>query len=232
MNPHSILIAEDDILFAKVLQEAFKEKGFTVYGADNGLSALKQYRIYKPDVLLMDIDMPEKDGWEVLSQIRENDKWTPVIIMTGRSSNKIDSVESYKKGADYFIRKPFNLQEIIELIDFVIHKTYEKEDRLVFGNCRLNLSSRLLQTGSGEQHLTEREATVLYLLVKKSRRIVAMREFQEYIWNDTSPSNYQMVKNIITKLKKMLKEDKTIRIESIYGSGYMLCVDKKAHIED
>ncbi|GHT51024.1 DNA-binding response regulator [Bacteroidia bacterium] len=225
MNQHSILIAEDEILFAKVLQEAFKEKGFTVYGADNGLSALKQYHTCKPDVIVMDIDMPEKDGWEVLSQIRENDKWIPVIIMTGRQSDKIDSVESYKKGADYFIRKPFNLQEIIELVDFVIQKAYGKAGSLAFGNCRLNLSSRLLQTGSGEQHLTEREATILYLLIKKSNKIVTIREFQEYIWRDTFPSNHQMVKNIITKLKKMLKEDKTTRIDAIYGAGYMLCLN-------
>ena len=228
MKPRRILIAEDDDHLLKVLQQVFKEKDFNVCLADNGTSALEQYRNYKPDVILMDIDMPEQNGWEVLHRIREENKIVPIIIMSGKKIKETDSLKSYDLGATFFILKPVRYQEIVAIIQSAINSAYGTEEVFVFGNFQLDMSSFLLTAGHEEYHLTEREAKTLVLLIKNSNRIVKTYDILNCVWHiDASPNNHQMLRNVIAKLNKILTKHGDISIESGYGRGYFLQMQNK-----
>jgi DNA-binding response OmpR family regulator len=220
---HTLLIAEDDSGFLKILQQMFEEKNFKTYTADNGILALEQYHTYKPEVILMDIDMPEKDGWEVLNQIRKENTLVPIIVMTGHKIEEKDSLKSYDLGATFFIRKPFHYKEIAALINSQAKSICNREDIFSFGKFRLNMSSSVLQANSEHYHLTEREAKILGLLVKNSNIAVETRDILNYIWhNNELQNNHQMLRNTVSKLNKLFKKHKTIHIESAYGKGYIM----------
>jgi DNA-binding response OmpR family regulator len=223
MGKQSILIAEDDCSLAKALQILLEEKNYTVHHAEDGLSALKLYELHQPQILLMDIDMSEKNGWEVLCQIREQNRLIPIILMSGHKIEEADSLKSYNQGATFFIRKPFNHKEIALLIDSCLKSAVQSMEEFSFGSFQLNLSTCVLKNGYNEYRLSDRQAKILYLLVKNKNQTVENKDLLSDIWNDsTFRSNNQMLRNIIMQLRKMVAVDEKIIIKSIYGNGYCL----------
>ena len=152
MNKKTILIAEDDLGFSKILQKVFEENDFKVHHADNGISALKIYNNYDPAVLLLDIDLPEKNGWEVMELIKEKNKLVPIVIMSGHKIELSDSLKSYDMGATNYIRKPFRVEEIVAFVTSLIARTYGYMDIISIGNCQLNMSSFCFHTNSKVIH--------------------------------------------------------------------------------
>jgi DNA-binding response OmpR family regulator len=220
---NTILIAEDDLALAMILQKIFEEKGFRVYAADNGITAWEQYRVNKPQAALIDVEMPGKNGWEVLDQIREENQTIPIIIMSGKKLSKADSSKSYELGATSFIRKPFDQEELLCHINSLVNSIYGCSKTLYWGNIQLNVSSRILHISKNEYKLTDRENSVLSILIKNASRIVETKEFMNHIWhdNDCLQSNNQMLKNVITGLRKIL-EPEGVKIESVYNAGYRI----------
>lgn len=223
MKNCSILIAEDDLILLRVLRKMVEDKGLKTYVADNGATALELFHAHKPDIVLMDIDMPEKDGWEVLEEIRRTNQFVPVIIMTGRSVEEQDSLKSYEMGATFFVRKPFHLREIVALIDVQLKTLYGFVDVVTFGSFVLNMYVYSLKGHSQTHQLTEREARVLYILVKNINRVVETKVILQEIWHDDeSQSNRQMLKNTVARLRKLIEDSGEMRIESLYARGYIL----------
>ncbi|GHT65332.1 DNA-binding response regulator [Bacteroidia bacterium] len=222
MIERSILIAEDDHLLREVLQTMFEDENFTVYLASDGSTALEYYNRQQPQILLMDIDMPEKNGWEVLEQIRKNDSLLPVIIMSGRKTSEADSLKSYDLGVDAFVRKPFSPKEMIAQVNVLFNRRYDIAEIISLGHCRLNMSSRILQLPGKAYILTRTEAEVLYLLGKNKGNPVETKNILHAVWRHDSDGNHQTLRNTITRLRKLLKEENRIKIDSIYGEGYLL----------
>ena len=223
MKPYRILIAEDDDLLLKVLQQVFMNNNFIVDTADNGINALELYQAHKPDVILMDIDMPEKDGWEVLRRIRKENDVVPIIIMTGIKISADDLKKSYDLGATNYIRKPFSHNEIIAIANSHIKSAYGIKKLLVFENLQLNISTFLLQAGNEKYQLSEREAKTLALLIKNGNQTVETHEILKNVWhNDELQINRQMLHNTISNLNKILKKHGKTGIKSVYNVGYVL----------
>jgi len=222
MNCYTILIADDDAGYVKVLKKAFIEKDFQVYTADNGMDALKQYHACMPKIILMDIDMPEKNGWEVLAQIRKENRFVPVIIMTNKKIGGEDAIKSYNDGASFFIRKPDSYRELIVTVGSMLKNTYFPEDIFTFGKFRLNMSSQFLLANDEEYPFTGRETQLLCLLIKNINKAVETKSILNFVWGDDNRSNNQMLRNSIAKLNKLLEKNGGIRIKSIYGKGYAL----------
>ncbi len=223
MKNHSILLAEDDNSLVRILKRMFEEKGLKIYDADNGESALELFHKHKPSIVLMDIEMPEMDGWQVLENIRKEDQIIPVIIMTGRKTELEDSLYSYDKGATFFLRKPFHSHEVIAMVESQIKMTYGLTNAITFAQFQLNMSSYTISKDNETYNLTEREAKVLYMLAKKANQIVESSNILMEIWYDESSSNKQMLKNTIAKLRKIVECD-DVKIEAMYGRGYILNV--------
>ena len=225
---NTILIAEDEELLAKMLQKVFNENGFDTYRAEDGKQAVYLYQTKNPDIILMDIDMPHRSGWEVLEIIRKEDKTIPVVIMSGHRISEDDSLKSYGLGAVSFFRKPFSPKEVVAHIRSLIKIKYDFDEAIDMGDFSLNLSNNTLRVHSEECYLPEREGKVLYLLIKNENKLVAYQELIKYIWhNSEAPSYEQMVRNIILNLRKLLKEVERINIDHIYGKGYILKITSK-----
>ena len=225
---NTILIAEDDTKFAKILQKVFNENGFDTYLAEDGLEAIHLHQKRNPSILLMDIEMPQRNGWEVLEAVRKKDKTVPVVIMSGHKISEEDSLKSYELGAVTFIRKPFSPKEIVAHIQSLIKIKYDFDEIFVMDNISLNLSTNTLNVNNEECYLPERECKVLYLLAKNENKLVTYQEFIKHIWSSSDAvSNEQMLRNIITSLKKNLKKAGRIQITRIYGKGYILKITSK-----
>ena len=222
MKFRSILIADDDATLIKILEKAFIEKDYTVYTADNGIDAFKQFYACKPKIVLMDIDMPGKSGWEVLKQIRLENRLIPIIIMTGRYVEETDAIKSFDGGATLFIRKALSYKEITAAVDSLYQLNYSPEELFSFGKFTLNMSSSSLQASNEEYPLTDREAQLLRLLIKNMNQTVETKDILHFVWGNENPSNYQMMRNAIVKLNKLFEKNGEIHIKSIYSKGYSL----------
>lgn len=220
---NTILIAEDEALLAKMLQKVFTENDFVTHLAEDGKEAVYLYQIYNPDIILMDIDMPHRSGWEVLEIVRKENKTLPVVIMSGTRISEEDSLRSYQLGAVSFFRKPFFPKEIVAHIRSLMKIKYDLEETLVMDCFTLDLSLNSLVIHGKEYRLPERESKVLYLLAKNKDKLVKYQEFIKFIWNNNGlPSNDQMLRNLITSLRKVFQKMERVQIEHIYGKGYIL----------
>jgi DNA-binding response OmpR family regulator len=225
---NTILIAEDEALFAKMLRKVFNESGFETCLAEDGKQAVHLYNTRNPNIILMDIDMPHRNGWQVLEIIRKEDKTIPVVLMSGKRISEADSLRSYKLGAVSFFRKPFFPKEIVAHIQSLIKMKYDFDETLAMGGFSLNLANNRLKINNEDHYLTDREAKILYLLAKNEDKIVGYQEFITQIWHCEKAPNYeQMIRNIIAKLRKCLIKAERINIEYIYGKGYILKIISK-----
>ncbi len=223
-NKCLILIAEDDPSLAYPLHDMFEDNDFRVLITNNGEEALELYRSHSVDLILMDIDMPVKNGLEVMFDIRLKDNHTPIIIMTGYHQSEDDCVESFEKGATSFIRKPFSHKELLMQVNALLNTMFHMRAEWKFGNSILDRTSKILIVDSVEHLLKERETTVLSILLKHKNQVVELPFFFKYIWKDKNKRNHQMLKNTINSLKKKLASDPSISLESAYGLGYLLKV--------
>ena len=222
MRTKSILIAEDDRSMALPLKKLFELNDFIVYLAEDGAEALEIYKKNRPGVLLLDIDMPEKDGYEVAEEVRSSDRITPIIIMTGARLSEKDCLDSYSRGAYVYFRKPFSTAEILACINNAMDLVYGTRDELSFGKSTLCLYSNVLKIGDKEFLLKEREMKTLLLLLKHKNHVVSINDLLLHVWKGIDKSNYQMLRNLITGLKKKLGHDSSVTLDSIYGKGYMI----------
>jgi len=223
-----ILIAEDDESLARMLQKVFDENEFEAYIAEDGKETIRLHQTRNPDIILMDIDMPYRTGWEVLEIIRKGDKTIPIVFMSGKRISEEDSLRSYELGAVSFIRKPFFPKEVVAHIQSLIKIKYDFDETIAMDGYSINLSENTLRVKDEDCYLTEREAKVLYLLSKKANKVVTYQEFVKYLWHTSEMPTYeQMLRNNITRLRDLLKGLEHIHIERIYGKGYILKIAPK-----
>ncbi len=223
MKQYTILIVEDDRSFANALKDFFEENQYIVLLADNGIAALELYQTMHPDALLMDIDIPEMTGQEVLEQIRRADTQVPIVMMTGQRLDGNDTLKSYSFRADYHLRKPFAPKELLAFIEVLLNRVYgSKIEILPFGDSILKISESILNTKNIEFPLSRREAKLLGYLVKNKNKIIATEILVDLISDETKMNRHQMLKNMITSLKKKLYNDPSVILESVYGKGYIL----------
>jgi DNA-binding response OmpR family regulator len=217
-----ILIAEDDESLAEVLQDSFRDHNFKVYYTDNGADACHLFQAHFINIILLDIDLPEKNGWEVLSEIRKKDQLIPVILMTGKHVDEKDGIRSYKIGSDYFLRKPFYPSELITMVESKLKIHSFSETSLQIGNSFLDLQNNRLVTNGTLHQLTDRETEVLLLLIKNKNQLVNARFILNSVWKNDHFNNLQMLRNLIVDLRKKISEDPDLDMETVYAKGYKL----------
>lgn len=222
-NSYSVLYAEDDESVRKnyVL---YLEKYFDkIYEASDGLEALNLYKDKKPNILLLDITMPQLNGLEVIRKIREVDQTTPIIVLSAHS-HKEYLFEAIKLNLVDYLIKPINRNEFKEVIessfDRLKNNTVEHEDKVVINNkCYWDARSRILFFKDKIVDLTKNERILFELLLNKKNQIVKPVEISSYVWNTENDINDASIRNLVKRLRKKLPVD---IIDSIYGSGYIL----------
>ena len=224
MKKIKILLVDDDLKNSMLLKRFIEADGYEVVYANNGKVGLEMYREEHPDLILLDINMPELDGFEMARMIRQSDKRVVIFFLTDRT-DKVDRLHGFSlKGNDY-IPKPFYPEELIarihERFDSV---TVDQDVEYQVGDTlfRPNLSSL---TYAGATHsLSVRQTEILQMLVENIGRLVGRDEILERIWGDASYSNSLALNVQITYLRRLLA-DPRLSIISIKKKGYILKVN-------
>ena len=223
-----ILIIEDDKAIIRLLELSLKTNGYTPVIAENGLSGISRFLSEKPDLVLLDLGLPDVDGMEVLSQIRAISN-TPVIVVSAREKER-EKVEALDNGADDYVTKPFNIGELMARIRVALRKAMPvplKNDVFSFRGLELNVSSHQVTIEGKPVHLTPIEFRILKLLIENQGKVLTHRFIQSNIWGHDSEDSYQSLRVFMTNLRRKIEKDPTDPeyIITEMGIGYRVIDD-------
>lgn len=219
-----VLLAEDEISLGMIIQESLDSRGFEVILCPNGEIAWEKYKALKPDILVLDVMMPKKDGFSLAEQIRKIDPFTPIIFLTSKGQTE-DVVKGFGHGGNDYIRKPFSMEELIVRIKAQLDRKQLKtqtSDWMELGKFEFHPTRQLLKLGETESPLTARESQLLQILLENCNDITDRSVILNQIWGADDFFNARSMDVFITKLRKKLQEDPAIQILNIRGYGYKL----------
>lgn len=223
----TILLAEDDENLGQLLHTYLKSKGFEADLARNGKAAFEKFKGGKYDFCILDVMMPEMDGFTLAKEIREIDRKVPILFLTAKSM-KDDKLTGFSIGADDYLTKPFVMEELLARMNAILRRvetTGEGEDaELSVGKIKYEPELRLLHLSDGVKKLTTKENQLLELLVRNENEILDRQATLRAIWGDDNYFNGRSMDVYIAKLRKLLKEDSAIEIMNVHGKGFKLIV--------
>lgn len=224
MKPLKILFADDDLKYSLLLKRFLEKEGYEVTYVGNGRMAVEQFPLVRPDLVLLDINMPELNGFEVAARIREADKHVLLFFLSDRS-DKADRLQGFSLRANDYLAKPFYPEELIARIRerFALQLEEAVEEEIYrFGNTVFNYNTNELRTASSKVLITSRQADILRLLALNVNNAVPRDQLLEAVWGAVSYANSLALNVQITYLRKALKNDSSVRIESLMKKGYVL----------
>ncbi|MDX2002875.1 MAG: response regulator transcription factor [Chitinophagales bacterium] len=227
-----LLLLEDDPNLGFVLQEFLESKGYKVTLNEDGEKGLKSFNSETFDICIVDIMMPKVDGFTFVKQVRKVDLHIPIIFLTAKSL-KEDKIEGFKLGADDYITKPFSMEELELRVEAVLRrskgiKASEEKNAFDIGKYHFDYPSQKLQHAGEIQSLTTKEAELLKLLCLNKNRVLEREIALKLIWGNDNYFTGRSMDVFITKLRKYLKEDPSIEIANVHGTGYKLRVEEIA----
>jgi DNA-binding response OmpR family regulator len=226
-NRRSVLVVEDEIDTVFLLKQILRLAGFDVMSAVSGQEALMKVAEYQPDLVLLDLMMPEMDGWEIFDHIRQMVEGLPVIIVSARNT-KEDVVKGLQSGADDYIPKPFYNAEVTERVRAVLRRAGKPRElsKLVFPDVGLELDLNSQEVSIKEEavRLTPKEFSVLSLLAKHAPAIVSYETIADNVWGEDSPDIRRRIKYLVYLLRRKFERvgaDAEL-IQNIDRLGYKL----------
>lgn len=223
-----ILLVEDDLNFGDVLRSYLDMHDYTVTLATDGEAGWKEFQKSTFDLCILDVMMPKMDGFSLAKLIREKDEQVPLIFLTAKML-KEDVIEGLKLGADDYITKPFNSEELLLRIKNVFKRSTKKvetklPDEFSFGQYQFNFRNRILSFNSGEieTKLSPKEAQLLQLFLVNINDILSRSDALHKIWKEDTYFTARSMDVFITKLRKYLKNDPNLEIVNIHGNGFQL----------
>jgi len=223
-KPITILLAEDEPALGQIIKESLETKSFKVLLCKDGEMAYSVYNNQKPDLLVLDVMMPKKDGFTLAKEIRQDDRDIPIIFLTAKSQTQ-DVVEGFTIGGNDYLKKPFSIEELIVRINNLLGRAKLQQTTEVFtiGAYAFNFPKQTLQYKSKEiKHLTHREAHLLFHLLKNKNQILDRSLILTKLWGNDDFFAARSMDVFITKLRKKLGQDKSIQILNVRGFGYKL----------
>ena len=220
-----ILLAEDEPALALIVKESLETRNFKVIHCKDGEEAFLTFLKERPDILVLDVMMPKKDGFTLASEIRKIDKKIPLIFLTAKSQTQ-DVVEGFTSGGNDYLKKPFSMEELIVRIHSLLgrlNKTEEKEE-IKIGLFTFNITKQTLVFQNMTENLTHRETLLLQLLSENRNEIIERSTILKKIWGDDDFFNGRSMDVFITKLRKKLQPDPAIQIINIRGQGYKFTI--------
>ncbi len=217
-----ILIIEDEKLLAGALCDLLESKGFETKAVYDGKSGSEYAELGIYDLLILDVMMPEMDGYEVARRVRARNCTTPILILTAKSSIE-DRIEGLNSGADYYLTKPFDSRELLACINALLRRQGAQVNELKFGNTSLDLESGKLICGQKNVRLSAREFDIMRFLMQSKENNVSKETLLTKVWGYDSNAVENHVEVYVGFLrKKLLSIGSDIRIEAIRRLGYHL----------
>ena len=223
-----ILIIEDEKWLADSIKMLLERKGFEVECVYDGKSGEQYAELGVYDLLILDVMMPEMDGYQVAREIRAKRCSTPILMLTAKSGLE-DRITGLNAGADYYLTKPFDTRELLACINALLRRQGGQVDEMTFGNTTLDLSTCILSCGEKSIRLSDREFDMMRFLLQSREHNLSKEVLLVRIWGFESNATENHVEVYVGFLRKKLQSiGSNIRIEAIRRQGYHLEVDEDA----
>ncbi|MDB5229522.1 MAG: response regulator transcription factor [Chitinophagaceae bacterium] len=225
MSRIKVLYAEDELFLGKIVKETLEGRGFEVEMETDGAQVAPLFKECNPDICILDIMLPNRNGFEIAEDIRKINDDIPIIFLTAKTQTE-DVIKGFRLGANDYIRKPFSMEELIVRIENALRVHKENgvntinQDIISLGKYQFNLNRQVLSIDSQDRKLSYRETELLKYLWLNRGDIIDRRDVLNVIWGNDSFFNSRNLDVYITKIRSYLKEDPAIEIITIKGVGY------------
>jgi len=218
-----VLVVDDDINLLSLLKEYLENTGFKVFAANNGNSAIEMFKMEKLDILILDVMLPNKDGFEIVKEIRQNSN-IPIIMLTARVE-EFDKIMGFELGIDDYVTKPFSPKELVVRIKAILRRTQEltpQNNTLTSEHLSLNDLSHTVTLQEKEISLTRTEFDILEILMKNPGQVLTREILTEKILGYTYDTSDRTMNVHIKNLRQKIEEDNSNPkfILTVYGIGY------------
>ncbi len=219
-----VLLVEDEKRIANFVAKGLRENAFAVDVAETGEAALYQTAINNYDAIILDVMIPDKNGFEVCRELREKGSQIPILMLTARDA-VADRIAGLDFGADDYLTKPFAFGELIARLRAVLRRREKsfQPPRFVVGDLEIDAQSQRVWRGGQEIALTAKEFAVLEYLARNAQRVIGRAELSEHCWDETYDPFSNTIEVFINRLRKKIDaEDKTPLLHTKRGAGYIL----------
>lgn len=221
-----LLLVEDNETLGYILKEYLEMKNLQVTLERDGKAGLKAFKKHAYDLCILDVMMPEMDGFTLAAELRAIEPGIPIIFLTAKAL-KVDKLKGFNIGADDYIVKPVDEEELLARIKAILRRTKNGSDHpktlsYEIGDYQFDFSNQKLIRAGKEQILTEREAQLLRLLCENKGKLLSRRQVLNTLWNNNDYFTRRSMDVFISRLRKYLSEDSNIKINNVYGSGFIL----------
>ncbi|HET6995268.1 MAG TPA: response regulator transcription factor [Chitinophagaceae bacterium] len=219
-----VFYVEDELFLGKIVKESLESRGFEVVMESDGGKATALFKKTGPDICVLDVMLPNKDGFTIADEIREINRDIPIIFLTAKTQTE-DVVKGFTLGGNDYIRKPFSMEELIVRIQNALrgkNGNIEKptSDNVTIGKYNFQINRQVLSSGKEDRKLSFRESELLKLLYQNREKIIDRKDILNLLWGNDSFFNSRNLDVYITKLRSYLKDDPSLEIITIKGIGY------------
>jgi DNA-binding response OmpR family regulator len=224
MSKTKIFYVEDELFLGKIVKESLESRGFEVMMESDGAKAVELFKQFNPQICVLDIMLPNKDGFAIADEIRTLDEAIPIIFLSAKTQTE-DVVKGFSLGGNDYIRKPFSMEELIVRIQHLLRHYTEGPQKInggsaTIGKYHFQFNRQLLLIGDEERKLSFRESELLKLLYENREKIIDRSEILNLLWGNDSFFNSRNLDVYITKIRSYLKGDPSLEIITIKGVGY------------
>ncbi|WP_018351126.1 response regulator transcription factor [Longispora albida] len=218
-----LLVVEDDPNIVELLSASLRYAGFDVAAAMSGADALTVAGEHKPDLVVLDVMLPDLDGFEVIRRLRAGGQRVPVVFLTARD-NTDDKIRGLTLGGDDYVTKPFSLEELTARIRAVLRRTHSAEPagRLAFGDLELDEETHEVFRGGSRISLSPTEFKLLRYLMINAGRVLSKRQILEHVWNYDFRGEDNIVESYMSYLRRKVDNTEPRMLHTIRGVGYVL----------
>jgi len=222
--PLRVLVVDDEPNLVEVLTMALRFQGFEVEGAASGREALSAVMRFKPHLMVLDVMLPDMEGFDVAARLGAQRASVPIIFLTARDSTE-DKVRGLSGGGDDYMTKPFSLEELVARIRTILRRTGQaapESGRLVFADLELDEETREVVRGGQAVELTATEYRLLRYLMLNPRRVLTRAQLLDHVWNYDFGGDGRVLETYVSYLRKKLDAAGPPLIKTVRQAGYML----------
>jgi two-component system OmpR family response regulator len=224
-NPINVLVVDDESVLAEMVSMALRYEGWNIATAGDGSSAIASARDQRPDVVVLDVMLPDMSGLDVLHKLREENPQLPVLLLTAKDAVE-DRIAGLTAGGDDYVTKPFSIEEVVLRLRALLRRTgvttVDSGAQLVVGDLVLDEDSHEVTRGGEPVSLTSTEFELLRFMMRNSKRVLSKAQILDRVWSYDFGGRSNIVELYISYLRKKIDNGRDPMIHTLRGAGYVL----------
>jgi two-component system, OmpR family, response regulator len=224
-NPINVLVVDDEAVLAEMVSMALRYEGWSIATAGDGSSAIASARAQRPDVVVLDVMLPDMSGLDVLKKLREENPQLPVLLLTAKDAVE-DRIAGLTAGGDDYVTKPFSIEEVVLRLRALLRRTgvttVDSGAQLVVGDLVLDEDSHEVMRAGEPISLTSTEFELLRFMMRNAKRVLSKAQILDRVWSYDFGGRSNIVELYISYLRKKIDNGREPMIHTLRGAGYVL----------